>query len=108
MADPDVCQLIEEWAGEALDAAEVELPDGASVSASAGGGGESAESESEDERRAEGYVLHVELPEGEGEQQLAHTLQSALTQAVSEDPTLGGRFEEVAAAPAGVELVEIG
>jgi hypothetical protein len=107
MADPDVCEQIEEWAREALGTAGVELPKGASVSASAGDGG-SAESDSEDERSTHGYVLHVELPEGEGQQQLAHTLQSTLTQAVSDDPTLGGRFEEVKAAPAGVELVEIG
>lgn len=105
MADSEVCERIEEWAREAFESAGVELPEDASVSASAGSGGADR---SDDGRRADSYVVRVELPEGEGQQQLASRVQSTLVEAVRDDPTLGGRFEEVSGSPAGMELVEIG
>ena len=94
MADDDACDLIEEWARGALDEAGLDdLPDDASVNAEKGG---------------DGFRLTVEIPEGEGAQQLASSLQSVLVEAVESDPTLGGRFDEVHASPAGVDLVAFG
>jgi hypothetical protein len=101
MADSDTSELIEQWARRALKAAEIELPDDASVSAEAGGDGAS----SSEGQRADGYRLSVNLPKGEGEQQTASSIQAALSQAVEDDPTLGGLFEKVAVSPAGVDLV---
>jgi len=101
MADSDTCELIEQWAQQALQAAEIELPDDASVSAEAGGDGSS----SFVGQRAAGYTLSVGLPRGEGEQQTASSIQAALSQAVEDDPTLGGLFEKVAVSPAGVDVV---
>src|SRR5881397_2229811 len=94
MADSDACDLIEEWARGALSAADLELPSDVAVRASAGAD--------------DSYSLVVEVPEGEGAQQLAISAQSALTDAVAGDPTLGGRFSEVSAEPAGADLVSFG
>jgi hypothetical protein len=95
MADSDTSELIEQWARRALEAAEIELPDDASVSAEKGGDGQGGD----------GYTLSVDLPKGEGEQQTANSIQAALAQAVEDDPTLGGLFEKVSVSPAGVDVV---
>jgi|1186.fasta_scaffold37074_2 hypothetical protein len=93
MADTDACDLIEEWARGALDEAGLDLPDDTGVNAEKDGGG---------------FTLTVEVPQGDGAQQLATSLQSALADAVESDPTLGGRFDEVHGSPAGVDLVGSG
>jgi hypothetical protein len=96
MADADACDLIEEWARAALEQASLDLPEDVSVSASSGGG------------EGDVYSLTVEVPEGSGAQQRATSIQSALTDAVADDPTLGGRFPEVSFSPAGADLVGFG
>ncbi len=93
MADSDTPERIEQWARRALAAAEIELSDDTSVSAEAG---------------SDGYVLSVDLPKGEGEQQTASAVQAALSDAVENDPTLGGLFEQVSVSPSGVEVVGTG
>src|SRR3954470_11511422 len=93
MADNDACDLIEEWARGALGEARLDLPDDTTVNA---------------EKDGDGFTLTVEVPLGEGAQQLATSLQSALADAVESDPTLGGRFDEVRGSPAGVDLLASG
>src|SRR3954451_14700907 len=93
MADNNACDLIEEWARGALSAASLGVPDDTTVNA---------------EKDGDGFTLPVEVPSGEGAQQLATSLQSALADSVESDPTLGGRFDEVRGSPAGVDLLASG
>jgi hypothetical protein len=94
MADTDRCDLIEAWARAALADAVEDLPEDTAVRAESGAD--------------DTYSLTVEVPQGEGAQQLANSIQSAVVELVGGDPTLGGRFREVTAEPAGVDLTPSG
>src|SRR4051812_11624202 len=94
MADTDRCDLIEAWAREALAEAVDDLPEDTVVRVEA--------------RGDDTYLLTVEVPQGEGAQQLATAIQSTITELVQGDPTLGDRFHEATVSPAGVELLSSG
>ena len=94
MADAERCDLIEAWAREALVDAVDDLPEDTAVRVEAGGD--------------DTYSLTVEVPQGEGAQQLANSIQSTITVLVQSDPTLGDRFHEATVTPTGVDLVPSG
>lgn len=95
MADTDRCDLIEAWARETLPDAVDDLPEDFDVSVSSADGDNA-------------YSLVVEVPQGEGAQQVANSIQSVVTRLVQDDPTLGDRFVEASVTPLGVDMVGSG